>query len=199
MSINGYLISGDDLALLMEVTGQPAVEMGKLMQAHCQATLFCDQQYLFNTTVTGAPAWGHSRSLVIARPDLLRVVERRRSNRAQLAPSSRVLLEWTRRGVSHRQIVALLNVSPEGLACRVENNGAAIDMGAALRVGFKIPGGERSFTFRATVANKTPTPEGFVILGLHFVVPPDEVSECEHLRKALDEGVRIEAGRPVCV
>jgi hypothetical protein len=199
VSINGYLISGDDLALLMEVTGQPAIESGKLIQSDCQVTLFSDQQYLFNTTVTGAPAWGHSRSLVIARPDQIRVVERRRSARAALAPSSRVLLEWTHKGVGHRHIVALLNVSPEGLACRIEDGEVAIAKDEVLHVGFKLPGGERSYSFRATVANRTPTPEGSVILGLEFVVQPDETSECEQLRQCLGGGMRIEAGRPVCV
>ncbi|MBN2561131.1 MAG: PilZ domain-containing protein [Phycisphaerae bacterium] len=192
MTVNGFLISGDDSALLMEVTGQLPVPVEALLGAHCEARLYSDQQYCFSSVIEAAPHWGHSRSLAITRPAILDVMERRRFLRAKLAPSTGVKLECDCAGANHRHTGAMLNISPEGLACRVDNGAAAvIGPGSAVRVRFELPELNRLFDLEATVCNRTPASEGFTIIGLHFKPTAGAVEELAALRGVLQDPATV--------
>lgn len=197
--INGYLISGDEQALLMEVTGQPRTDFAALIDSPCEVQLYSDQRYLFESTITAAPKWGESRSLALSRPRILKVLDRRRFARAKLASSSRVTLEWLRGHSTHHHVGSLLNISCDGLACRIDGGAASVlEVGTELRVDFKLPGHEAEFDLDAVVTNRTPASEGCVILGLQFVVSGAVAQQLTALRQALHAGpwVAVAPGLP---
>jgi hypothetical protein len=187
VTINGFLISGDEKALLMEITGRPAVNLDHLPGARCEVQLYGEQRFLFTANVTGAPAWGESRAVALTRPDSLRVLDRRRFIRAKLAPSSRVTIDWHRNGEGHQQVAALLNISVDGLACRVDGAAAAaIDAAQSpCRVRFDLPRSTHRFDLPATVCSRTPASAGCVILGLQFIVSGAAAAHLSALREAL--------------
>ena len=169
ITINGFLISSDDKALLMEVTGKPALKVTSLVGVKCGGQIYCDQRYLLNTKITAAPEWGDTRCLALSRPEFVSVLDRRRFARAQLAPSSQVKLEWTCDGLARRSVAALLNISPDGLSCRMDGVAAdSIDLGDTVTARFNLPGQAREFLLEAKVLNLTSTGEGRTILGVQF-------------------------------
>jgi hypothetical protein len=185
-TINGFLISGDEEALLMEVTGRPVVKIPTLTGTACVVQMHGDQRYLFSSRITDTPQWGASRSIALARPCEMRAFERRRVPRTQLAPSSQVRLEWSCDGLARRCTAVILNISPDGLACRMDAPPAdAVALGDILLARFALPRGDQTFALEATVVNKTPTEEGRVIAGLQFVRSQRSVDSLGMLRRAL--------------
>ncbi len=197
-TINGYIISGDDEALLMEMTGRPALDIAFLVGTTCDVHMYADQTYHFATSITATPQWGQSRAIALARPADIRVLERRRSHRAKLAPSSQVRLEWTHEGLARRYTAAMLNISPDGLACRIEAPvREAVDIGDVLLTRFQIPYGTRAFELEGRVRNITPTDEGRTILGLQFVRTGQFGEALEVLGRAL-QGKPVPVRMEVC-
>ncbi len=185
-TINGYLISGDGSTLVIEVTGFISIPKERLLNAHCSAQLFADQHYRFETVIQAVPSWGDNRTIAITRPNAIGVTERRRFVRAKLAPSSRVHLQWTVSGREHSYVGMLLNISADGMACKVPN--LTQDMLArddVIRVKFSMPGISTPFDLRAAVMNKTPASEGSLILGLHFEREPAAAEQLSALELAL--------------
>lgn len=186
VTLNGYLISGDDKALLMELTGKPKIRLATLPNSTCQAQLYAEQRYVFETKISATPQWGGTQAIAIERPTSLRVLDRRQFARARLAPSSTVKLEWTSDGLARRYTATLLNISPDGLACRVEAPVAeSIEAGDILTSRFTLPQSESNFNVESSVLNKTPTGEGPFILGLQFVRSQRNNEELLRLRKTL--------------
>lgn len=168
-TVNGFLISGDEKALLMEITGKPAVAPQGLVHASCCATLYSDHRYSFPTEIPAAPAWGNTRSVVLARPTILTVLERRRYVRAKLAPSCHVNLEWMQSGACFLKTAVLLNISVDGLACRLSTRDAAsLPVGQPVLVQFELPESSRPFKLQAETCNRTPTDDDHVIIGMQF-------------------------------
>lgn len=185
-TINGFLVSGDAIALLMEITGRPAVAAHRLPNTRCDARLYAERRYAFASTITAVPRWGSSRCLALARPQTIGVFDRRRFLRACLAPSSRVRLEWTVDGVLQRQVAAMLNISPDGLACRVEGRTAAeVNPGDRIRARFRLPALPDELNVYAIVCSKTPASEGHTIMGLHFQPTPEAAEALAALKEAL--------------
>ncbi len=185
-TINGSLISGDERALLMEITGRPARDPAGLINVAAQVQVFSDRRYCFATTITAAPRWGDTRALAFDRPEVITVLDRRRFVRARLAPSSLVKLEWKHAGVDHRRVATMLNISPEGIACRLDDaTEPVIRIGGSLRARFTLPGQGSAFQLTATVSNATPASGGSTILGLHFDDAIDAQSQIERLKEAL--------------
>ncbi len=196
-ALNGFLISGDDKALLMEITGRPAHDSTRLVGVACQVQLFSDQRYCFASTITAAPHWGETRSLAIARPAVLTVLDRRRFVRAHLAPSSKVTIQWQGGGSSHRQVATLLNICSDGLACRLGDSAAdAFCAGENLQASFELPFGTFTFDMPVAVSNKTPASKGFTIVGMQFVRTSNSAKQLGELREALAESERtpVETG-----
>lgn len=195
VTLNGFLISGDDRALLMELTGKPKIRLNTLPNISVQAQLYAEQRFVFESRITATPKWGATQSIAIERPTSLRVLDRRRFARARLAPSSTVKLEWTHDGLARRYSATLLNISPDGLACRVEEPAAeAIDAGDIIVSRFNLPQSEQLFDLESSVLNKTPTGEGTYILGLQFVRSQRFVETLARLRLTLSGRTPITAG-----
>lgn len=185
-TLNGFLISGDQTALLMEITGRPTLNIDDLINATCQVRMYSDQRYQFNSEVTGTPQWGETRSLALTRPMALTVLDRRRFIRAQLAPSAMVSVEWTGNDGGHRHSATLLNISADGMAVRMDDNGAAaIHPDMKLVAVFSMPGQSKPFHLQATMANKTPATSGFSIVGLQFSRTPNQTAQLDALKLLL--------------
>lgn len=200
ITLNGYLICGDESALLMEVTGQPAIDFEQIIKVACDVKIYTDKRYCFHSTITGTPSWGDSRSIAITRPATLSVLDRRKSLRAKLAPSSKVALRWTQSETAHRQIVNLLNVSADGMACRLDASLATqLDQQETIDVTFDLPGHRRPFDLKARVTNTTPGSEGWTILGLQFVESTKDREAIEALRTAITRKQANPAESEMCV
>lgn len=195
VTINGFLISGDGATMLMEVTGKPAIVPASLCGKTVSGDLFCEQQYSFTTTLREAPTWGDSQALAMDRPCEISVHERRRFWRARLAPSARVSLEWVHCGSVEQHDAALLNVSADGLACRVEDvAGTAIELHDEIIARFAIEGHPTTFDLAGVLMNKVPASQGGVILGVQFSRVLDSARQLSELRRLLNRPAAQIAG-----
>jgi len=191
-TVNGFLLTADASTVLMEITGKPAIKPADLTGKLIHVELFSDQRYQFTTTVQSAPIWGASQALALARPNELTVIDRRRFWRAKLAPSARVALEWAHCGSRERHNAALLNVSVDGLACRVDKLAAsAIEVQTSVKARFRMRESTREFELDSLVMNKTPASDGGFILGLQFARVFDSVAQLADLRKILNPGPTV--------
>jgi len=199
-TINGFIVSGDDQAILMEVTGRLPFPVGQLTEAGGEARLYMDKRYSFAAKIRAVRKVGETLSLALNRPTAVGLVERRRFQRARLAPSSRVVLHWTRDGQAHQHVAVMLNVSVEGLACRLESAAASLlEPQTTLRVRFSLPGGSHRFDLPATVCNRTAASPGYTILGLHLTPGPEHSAEVAELNRLLRQPLTAAAGAEVGV
>jgi len=186
-TVNGTLLSCDEDAMLVEVSGRPPFEWSKLKGESCEARIYHDQRYIAETRVLDVPTWGNTLGLALARPAALRVLDRRRFLRAKLAPSSKVEIQWKVAGAQRRHTVSLLNVSADGMACKLEDEVATgLDKRRRLRVGFDLPGGGHRIELDARVTNLTPASAGSSIMGLQFITSEADAASVRALRMAIE-------------
>ena len=199
VTINGFLISGNETTLLMEVTGKPALDPAKLEGAQCTVQMYTDRRYQFSAKISAVPQWGGSYSIALDRPSVLGVLDRRRFLRANLAPSSKVMLDWPDAGGRHSQSASLLNISADGMACRIKDSVAVgIEKHTQLKATFEMPGRDEPFEIEAVVTNKTPASEGCTILGLQFVTARRDARSISELRIAIEGGQTAASPVEVC-
>lgn len=188
VTISGRLLSLDAEAMLIELTGQPPMALEKLVDSRCVGVIYHDRKYTVSTEITGVMQWGSSKALSLSRPQWLGVSNRRRFLRSKLAPSSTVSLEWKDSGTSHKQSVNLLNISADGMACRVSDSIAGlIDRRHRLQVSFELPDSGRTISLPAQITNKTPASEGCSILGFQFVTSTQDAASIRDLRIAIEQ------------
>jgi hypothetical protein len=96
-----------------------------LVKSHADVQLYGEQRYHFAATIAASPKWGDTQAIALERPSTIQVVDRRRFWRAKLAPSSRVNLEWVHCGSQQKHVAILLNISADGLACRLDDLAAS--------------------------------------------------------------------------
>lgn len=186
-TVNGTLLSGDKQSLLVQVTGNPAFDWPRFAGTRCEARIYHDRRYSAATEVADLPRWGETQGITLAHPTSLSVMDRRRFLRAKLAPSSKVELEWKHAGSERRQTVSLLNVSSDGMACRVdEAMTAGLEKRDRLRVRFSLPGGNRQIELNARVTNLTPASVGTSIMGLQFITSEQDADAVRALRLAIE-------------
>jgi len=199
-TLNGLLITGDDEALLIELTGHPAIHVSELLGAECEAQIYSDQRYRLIATIVATPSWGETQAVAIRRPTEIQVVDRRRFFRARLAPSCTVRLTWGHNGEHQHHTVSLLNISPDGMACRIGDEVApAIRHCRRLLASFELPGATNTFNIAANVSNITPASPGANILGLQFERTADHAEQLTALRELLQQPERITTEEHACV
>lgn len=185
-SVNGFFLSGDSRAVLIELTGQHTLSPSTVANAECDVQFYNGKRYRFSSTIQSAPQWGESRAIAVRRPEVISVSERRRLLRATLAPSSTVELSWQCAGAPFRCVATLLNVGAGGLACRVTADAASgIAPDATVIASFQLPWQGRSYRLSANVTNKTPGSDNNMILGLAF----DTGADCATDRLSLQESL----------
>lgn len=194
-SLNGYLISGDEKALLVELSDASRVRIDQLQSQACNVLVYSERRYRFPSKVLTAPTWGDTQAIAIQRPTEVTVIDRRQFLRARLAPSSRVRLVWTRSGTECVHTGTLLNVSVNGLACRVDEvAAAAIRAGDTLSAVVQLPGNDHTLQLPAVVSNMTPASAGCTILGLQFEKSKQWSAAQSALRAAMQPEAMAETG-----
>lgn len=171
-------------------------ELNLLVGTCCDAALrLGDAKYLFDGDVIRVqPA--HEPPVIarvfLTRPETLQVMQRRRFSRFRPARSTQVELRWQKDAESlHGTIAWLCNISPDGLACRVERRiGEQLWIGDRITAEFTVAPGELNhYVIESFLCSKTPGgTEDKMILGLQFVGEPGFESSqqaTEKLRKHL--------------
>lgn len=185
----GFVASGDAEVLVAELTGPPHPWLRELTGRTIAVQLFADERYLFDSCVLVGPTWHEGEQLTLAAPNVIQVMQRRRFWRAQLAPSTRVTLRWRNGGRPQHTTCPLLNVSAEGLACKLEAGAAqSLGIGARIACEFRLPGSPRDFRFEAAVRNCSPASDDMWIVGVEFDLDPNDSASTElqqELRDAL--------------
>lgn len=146
-------------------------------------------RYVFQTRCANQPSRPGSAVIHIFKPPTIARAERRRSPRRRLRRPTKVALRDT--GVDSRPEAtacdgSLLNVSTEGLACRMrEKEAATLRIGQDLRVTFDLGAPSSAFDLKARVINITQggTPD-HLVLGLEFIVDQSVAADRRRLREA---------------
>jgi len=199
-TLNGLLISGDDHALLIEITGEPALNVDQIEGVSCEGQMYADRRYRFTATIMAVPGWGKTRAVAITRPTALSVMDRRRFLRTPLAPPTTVLLAWGASDAQHSHRVSLLNISADGMACRVRDDVLfAIERNEPIRVSFELPDADCGFRLAARLTNTVPGSEGSTIIGLQFTAAKEDAKAISALRIAIESGSRSSAESEVGV
>lgn len=130
-----------------------------------------EHRYQFSSYVIGVHPERNPDQLLIARPESLLVIQRRRFKRHNVKTSSAVRLTWRVENQSSSVVGDLLNIGPEGLACSLPD--AALEsllVGNPVQVEFHLPEVDHYFTLEAEIVNKTPAAsEERCVVGVCFV------------------------------
>ncbi len=112
--------------------------------------------------------------------------ERRRSRRRRLQKPSEVRLHGLGDELGWHCAGALLNVSNDGIACRIANKDAgALCIGQTIQAVFGL-GSSRTFELTARITNTTPAgTAGHRVLGLEFVEDAKSKAAQAALREAI--------------
>lgn len=176
-TVLGFVASGDSDVLVAELTGPPHPWLRELVGRNAGVQLFQEERYLFNSKILTGPTWHEGEQITLRSPRVLQVMQRRRFWRAKLAPSSVVSLRWSSSGRELHTNGPLLNVSSEGLACRLQSGAAqSIGIGGRVQAEFKVPQSAGAFCFQAVVRNCSPASDDSWILGVEFVIDGHEAS-----------------------
>jgi hypothetical protein len=169
---SGEVAGGDDTRLLVRIKhGYPAPQPladGMPLQVSLEVG---DDRYVFQTRCLTAPTAAAPRMIGLAVPASVSREDRRRSPRRRLAGATEVVLHANKVQAQWRCRAALLNLSADGLACRVNDADAAtLDVGQTVCVIFRPAGAASGFDLEARVSNVTEagTP-GRRIVGLEFL------------------------------
>lgn len=189
----------DELSL--KVRSNPGIVpeslIGVYVEGHFQLGEF---RYLFSTHIVDTrteDGWGH---LILARPEAVMALQRRRFWRTRFANSSDVKVVHHPDGRDEMMFGDLCNISPDGLAMRVLADEAdALLIGDTIQTYFELPGLDHSFSFDAVICNKTPGgSKDVLVLGLQFTsldcAEHDLMALRNHLRGETEYITEQEAG-----
>jgi hypothetical protein len=185
-SCTGTLVGADESYLLVDVG--PAT--GALL---CSAVIHGGMEvdgsfYLFDTRCADEFAEVEPGVIRLLKPAPIAVADRRRSPRRRLREVTEVTLRPAEECDESQVRATLLNLSPDGLACRIATcDAGALAVGAVVRVAFRPGVSARAFHLNGrvisvieggTVAN--------LVVGLEFIAD-ERLTACrDRLRKALE-------------
>lgn len=155
---------------------------------YCDATFkMSGEEFLFTSVVLGVSQVPGGVDVELSYPDCIQMWQRRRFLRAAIADSTTVWLGAPGDAGAGSAEGRLLNLSQEGLACRMQV--AAADtcaIGDRVGLAFELNSAGSPFRFEGTVISKTAggTP-GTIIVGVHFDMDQCACSERERLARAL--------------
>jgi len=147
-------------------------------------------RYLCETRCAERVANGKPPVIRLIKPTTVFLADRRRSPRHRWRRPTDVVLAAAGRGDRWRCTAALLNVSPDGIACRVvATDTESLSIGRIVGAQFRLDSLSPAFNLPARVTNIT---EGgsvdHVVVGLQFLVDTDLVAaEQVRLREALND------------
>lgn len=192
-SVAGSLVAVDSSTLTAELHSPTQRDTDELAEGPLCGTLRIDtERYFFETKCLEIRREGPKTTLVLQRPDGIRFLQRRRTPRYRLQEEATVVLEREENDFQPPIEAALLNLSDDGLACRISTEMAeGIQIEEELQVRFSLPSGREGFDVRGRVTNLTPagTP-GHVVLGMEFVFDQDGPDVQQGLKEAMGNAGR---------
>ncbi|MBN1347615.1 MAG: PilZ domain-containing protein [Phycisphaerae bacterium] len=177
----------DDWLLLVEQVAESDESLESVVGMHIDVQMTLGQTlYLFTTHVVDIDYTEPEALLLIARPEMLQVTQRRKFQRMTLRSPCSVHLNPRPQGTNGAVTGKLLNLSVEGMACCLGQSAAeSVRIGDLIRVGLHPEEAEHGFEFDAVLANKSEAgTEGHVILGIRFD-PSNEDLEAQASRQRL--------------
>jgi len=185
--LHGRVVGTSQQGLMVQLDQES--EEPVLPSTCCDAALrYEGQDYMFASHLLAWDVDGDRVVLEVASPDVVCTWQRRRFVRATLADSARVYFSRPDEFEAILFDGAMLNVSPDGMACRVDVVDAGRQaVGEPLGVGFVLRPGQDVIALNATVKSKTPggTP-GTIILGVQFVKVDTHCGQHARLVEVLD-------------
>ena len=145
-------------------------------------------RYVFEST--SAMHWqdGGSGLIRLPKPSRLTLADRRRSERRQLKQRATVSLQMAEADGAWTSHGAMLNLSAEGIACRIAREDASrMAVGCVVLVRFGLEEAGQSFEWSARVTNITKggTADRTVV-GLEFIVDHNQEADRARLCRALE-------------
>ncbi len=185
-ALSANIRGGDTRSLLVESADGTGPLLETLIGVHVDAQLTLGQTlYLFDTHVVDVRQDGDKVLLLLARPPILQVSQRRRFQRMTLKSPCTVQLNPRGAGASEPVTGQLLNLSADGMACRLSQAAAqSTRVGEHLRATFHPPEAERGFEFDVVLTNKSKAgTKEHVLLGLQFhLKEADSAAQAERER-----------------
>ena len=176
-SLSAVLRESADGLLRIENGDDPQLTRKGLMGMHVDGRMTLGPTlYLFDSHVVDVRQTATQTSILLAHPVVLHVAQRRHSRRVTFRKSCAVHLTLNATGRTDAVTGDLLNLSPDGLACRLDEVQAdSIRPEQMMRVAFQPDECQEGFEFDALPSNVCPagTP-GRAILGVQFKIPPDD-------------------------
>ncbi|MGD2109341.1 MAG: PilZ domain-containing protein [Phycisphaerae bacterium] len=189
LALSGTIIGGDAACLTLTLRHVDGTRGLSLLDGPLEATVEIEgRRYRFETRITAARTPAVETRVSVAMPERLVPADRRRSPRRQFRCGTHVTLTRSTQSGNGALEAVLLNLSPEGMACRLaEESAASLSVGQAIGVEFELGAPPERFDLRAQVCNMIEggTP-GQAVIGLAFSA--DGQSEREQCR--LGEALR---------
>lgn len=179
--LRGHISSVSDGTLEIVVAGSIPASHGLGPGSPCDAMFTVSSEcHGFETVIRLAESKAGRTRVVLRRPDSVWVRQRRRFWRTAVRESSTVDLTFA--GETSSFGGTMFNISPDGLACRVDRvNADPLKVGDQLTARFVLDGEEESFSLVTELRGKTPAAGSEqTILRLQFV--PWEISEQNRIR-----------------
>lgn len=186
----GTVCDVDEDCLKVSLEGEIVGHPGLLRTTLCEVELFLsDARCFFCSEVVDFIGQSVAWTMQLARPERMHLLQRRRFMRAKLQPSAHVELYGADYCGPEPARGQLLNVSPDGLACKVPVEvGDALGIDDLLAIGFTLWPDSEPFTVAARVKNKTTAGSSeWMILGLQFQCDEGTRPHLERLGDVLQE------------
>jgi c-di-GMP-binding flagellar brake protein YcgR len=192
--LSGTTADGLVIRIVHPIPAEPAA----LVSVYCEVAVELNgARFLFSSNVVDAYLDGNDVRVEIARPEHLRVIQRRRYQRRLLHDSAHVSI--TPQGGGSGPIPAtLLNISTGGLACRVNAADVALCAQAAVSdLAFTLADCDHHFCLPARVCGQTPGARADqAILSFEFLAAADGDPQRTVLADALYSQLAALTGRP---
>ena len=171
--LTGHVVSVDSESIYVRLDDATEVDRRALPTACCEVTLVLGgERFHFETAILGVIAEDERILVELIRPTQVNRLQRRRFDRCDLHDSVAVHLREPDGTSAWCCTGTLLNVSPDGLACRVDMADAdRLLVNDWLAIRFELVSADAPFAFIAAVRAKTPAGDADkIILGLQFKI-----------------------------
>jgi len=189
-TLTGVLCGDQEDLLIVEIAAPDEHRLlDGLVGMHLDVQMQLGQtQYVCDTHVVDMDSSDAGVVLFLARPPVLHLTQRRRFCRVTFRQRCQVHLERPDDPCPKPITGELLNLSVDGLACRVDQlRAGSLKIGDRLHVAFQPAQAELGFLFEAILRNKTEAGTlGRLILGVQFLVKEND-ADGQSIRRRLSD------------
>jgi len=187
-AVSGELIAQDRNALIVKLIDPAETPHWLVPSTVVRATLTAQEKpYVFESTCLRTSSFDDASCVYLLKPRKLAAIERRRNGRKSLHDATEITICRVDGSTHFSCQAAMLNLSPNGLACRVSTvDSDKLRQGARVRVKFRVGFDSPDFDLACKVTNETRggTPDT-VVLGMAFVDGRDQPQSHARIQVAL--------------